>query len=1129
LAASYEVSFDTVYVRQYVFIVDIPNLLSESHLMFTKTQVVLFASSLVTASLLVLSTPVTATEFHFDCGTSDSPVMEGFQRLTADDAYDESRGYGWLVGRPMDLEFRRPVRDNSLRGSFGQSLLEEAYDKHRNPLIRDGVISRQDLGFRLDLPNGVYRVGITMGSLTGAIGSIDLAVNDKLVAGQLAVWAPGGYRMLDVTPAGWWTTFRTTVEVTDGTVRIDWKKNQQRYDTQMAEQATWETPYAQWYHSTPVLQVPPYHYIGYPFAGHSILAMEVTPHRPGPIEMADGKLRQTGPATSPRLKEAIGLYNNGQFEAAATSLQQVTEPQAQVAKAVLGLWLSGRLETELEQQLMPECLATLRPYVKAHPEEHGLAELLSDAEIFQKAMQIHVNRGGDAESNHFLDNDRAIGWWWMLQPDSPLRDKARLQLARAAHMLKPYFPILGTEKQVFLELEKKCPDNRFVKYHLHLDWESHGDGTDYYDWMMVDYASKAKGAPQWVQAIYPAFCGLVDLSEWWIRFRQSPRGDIGGGWSDDVELVGLFGYYGYVGRGVSDLCIQGTGKLIDGVWNLSEVDPEIGYSEPMADAEHTAEPTGNTLGMMMQLDYGNPNWIERSMKTGKLIRDLWTDYNEQGHRHFRANFMGATQVGSGDRMNDSWINYRAVSPSSAVLAYNGNPTIAKLYTEIADAWVAAAMSTERGKPKGVIPAQVSFPDAILGGTNSPNWYTASHPPGTVNYDWQRQQYKGYMLSILFAAYNATRDPKYLEPIRLEYELAVKHGYVPEATGPLKRSRRRGPVKVDAPAGSEKWIAAQLAQTETWFVAKQFLEGRSGPLDNLWSKEQIIESGNRAAEHMRTYWPISTSEAGPTDRVGFVGIVDPFFIYTGGSWGGPLLKAAVTYENTTKDFAAAVVAADPQGLRIYYYSMAPDKRTISIVPWELEPGGTYRLVFGIDADDDGKIDTVTERRDFVFPQHGSPIPIDVEPRMNYVVEIDQLERGKPAGPAADPGLAAEDIRYNPDRNLITARIHNVGALPIRNVKVAFYDGDPAAGGNRIAQQEIPNIEAPNDLEPRTVTVGVNHAITSPTDIYVVIDPGGDITDEITTFNNVAMKRINPVPAVWEKTPAPKKLHRGGRGR
>jgi hypothetical protein len=137
-----------------------------------------------------------------------------------------------------------------------------------------------------------------------------------------------------------------------------------------------------------------------------------------------------------------------------------------------------------------------------------------------------------------------------------------------------------------------------------------------------------------------------------------------------------------------------------------------------------------------------------------------------------------------------------------------------------------------------------------------------------------------------------------------------------------------------------------------------------------------------------------------------------------------LTATVTYENTTDDFAAATVTADPQGLRIYYYTLAPGRRTIGIVPWELEAGGTYRLVYGIDAGDDGKIDIITEQRDFVFPQHGSPVQIDVESRTNYVVEIDQLQRGELIGPAPDPGLSAQDTRYNPARNLPTARIYNV---------------------------------------------------------------------------------------------------------
>lgn len=1070
-----------------------------------------------------------AVEFHFDCGPGDSPIMDGYRRLTANHRYDAAQGFGWQGGQPADLVFRKPIPNPKNRGSFSEVLLAEPYEKHRNPLNQDGVTSLEDIGFRLDVPDGVYRVAITMGSLTAAIGSIDLSVNDRIVADQLTVWSPGGYRMLDKTPAGWWTTYRTTVKVAGGAIRIGWKKNQEHYDTQLAEQTTWETPYAKWYHATPIIQKPPYHFIGYPFIGHSIMAIDVTPHRPAPVEMIDGKLRLNAKLESPALRKSIEQFNGSQFDEAVASLDEVNEPNAQVAKAVVGLWLAGRLETEAEWDLVPEALNVLRVAVKANPQELGLAELLSDAEIFQKAMTIHVNRGGEEESNHFLDNNRAFGWWWMIQPDSPLRDKARLHLARAAHMLKPYFPILGTEGQVFLNLEKKYPDNRFVKYHLRREWETHGDGSDYYDWAMVDYAAKAKGAPEWVQAIYPAFGGLVDLSEWWIQYRQSPRGDIGGGWSDDVELVGLFGYYGYISRDVSETCIPGTERLINGVWNLSEVDPEIGYSELMADAEHSAEPTGNTLGMIMQLDYGNPTWIERSMKTGKLIRDLWTDYNKQGHRHFRANFLSATQVGSGNRMNDSWINYRAVSPASSVLRYNHNPTIAKVYIEIADAWVAAAMSTDRGKPRGVIPAEVSFPDGIVGGVNSPHWFKANHSPGTVNYDWRRQQYKNYLLDILFAAYQETGDSKYLEPIRLEYEMAVKHGFAPEATSLIKRARRRGPVKVDVPEGSEKWAAAQLTQTDKWFVAKQMLKGRDGPLKNHWTKKQIIETGHNTIAHVKKNWPISTSEAGPTDRVGFPGIINPFFIYTGGSWGGPLLKAAVTYENTTKDFAAAVVAADYQGLRLYYYSMTSDERTIGLVPWELEPGGTYKLIYGVDPDDDGKMDAVIEQREFVITQHGVPIPIKVRSRINYVIEIDQLKRGEVSRFLPDPGLSALDIRYNPDRNLLTARIHNVGSRPIRNVQVSFYDGNPAEGGKQVAVRRIPNIEAPNDLEPRMVSVGVNYRMTKATDVYVVIDPDGIIENEISTFNNTAHRLLN-VSRIRTNQSEPKAtLKRGGRGR
>jgi len=279
------------------------------------------------------------------------------------------------------------------------------------------------------------------------------------------------------------------------------------------------------------------------------------------------------------------------------------------------------------------------------------------------------------------------------------------------------------------------------------------------------------------------------------------------------------------------------------------------------------------------------------MKTGKLMRDLWTDYNDNGHRHFRANFFSAAQVGSGDQMNDSWINYRAIRPAHFVLSYNRNPAIAKVITELADGWVAAAMSTDRGKPMGVIPTEVAFPSGLLGGVKSPNWYTAYHGPGTGNADWQEQPVKPYIQDLLIGAYRETRDPKYLEPLRLEYELAAKYDNLPPIkTGARlqavdypqefgKRDKRppappkesvQGEKKQPLEPGTEEWVGANLKAVNEWLVAKRIEEGRTGELQNDITKEDIIRSATLVSSTYKWMWPMSTSEAGPTDRVAFVG-------------------------------------------------------------------------------------------------------------------------------------------------------------------------------------------------------------------------------------------------------------------
>ena len=1064
--------------------------------------------SLTFATLVMFCSDLALAQWRFDCGKADSPIAEGYSHLTSGDQYNASRRYGWVSGDTESVEFGEHENRTDLNG--------------------DAVRCADDLTFRADVPNGAYRVRLTLGDLTKALGSIDVYFNDRLVGEHVAAWRPGSYRGFDLEPAGWWVTVRATVDVTDGVIRITMKKNQTFHDEQLAEQKTWETPFARWYHRKPVRTEPPYSFIGYPFAGNSVMSIEIVPHEPGPVIGNSDQLRLVDDIDSPALKAAIKKYNQRDFSGAVEAIERVSEAEAQVAKAVVSLWLCGRLEVEKERTLVPEAAGILRRHVLQNPGETRLDEILSDAEVFLRGWKIHSERGLP-ETNHFIENNKAIGWWWTIQKDSPLYWKTRLHIGRAGHMLAPYFPCIGTVGDIFKELEKEFPDNRFVKYRLHGpgifhgnvpghfgDWEPHGDGTDFYDWVMEDYEAKAEGAPPWVQSLYPAYAWLVDLSEWWIRFRQTPDGGVGGGTGDDVEIVGLYGYMGYTSRGVSDLCVRGTHNLVNGVWHSGAVDRERGFCKPMADAEHSAEWTGNTLGMMVQIDYGNPTWIERSMKTAVLMRDLWTGINDKGRRQFKSNFFGATQIGSGDRANDSWINYRAVRPAHAVLWYNQNPTVSRLFVELAENWLAAAMATDRGKPKGVIPAQLSWPDVTVGGTNSPNWWTASHPAGTVNYDFAHQQYKEYIHQLLITAYQQTGESRFLEPIELEYNLAVQNGFAPD---PMDNPRGRGRPQRGPGAGrpgSDRWVAATIQGVGKWLEAKRMLEGRKGKIAPIRTKEEIIAESNHVNFNLKNRWPIMTTEAGPTDRVAFHGIVDPFTIYTGGGMGGPLLRAAVTYENTTKDFAAAVMAADSQGLRILYYSLAEEARNIGIVPWELESGGTYDLKLGIDKNDDDETDTVVLQRSFVFHQPGSVVYVTVEPRTAYIIEIEQTQRGRKPGLAPDPGISSEDIDYVDGK--LVVHVHNVGSLPSENIVVEAYDGDPDADGTLIGKVVIDSIEAPNDLEPRIKTASFDwFPPDSGCDVYVLIDPDDKIENEITTFNNQAHAQLPR-----SKRPRPRQL-------
>ena len=202
------------------------------------------SAALVIALGYVMNSPADAAQevWRFDCGTADSPVMAGFQPLTADDVYSPAKGFGWEGVKPQSIEFQNP---GPLRPHTRPR--EVDFDENLTDLNRDAVKSTEDLILRVDVPNSRYRVRLLFGDMTQAVGSVDVHVNGKLAATRATAWTPGGYRSFIRDPYGWWAPIRHTAVVDDGTIRIRLSKNQSYYDEQMAEQSPWESPFKIWW------------------------------------------------------------------------------------------------------------------------------------------------------------------------------------------------------------------------------------------------------------------------------------------------------------------------------------------------------------------------------------------------------------------------------------------------------------------------------------------------------------------------------------------------------------------------------------------------------------------------------------------------------------------------------------------------------------------------------------------------------------------------------------------------------------------------------------------------------------------------------------------------------------------
>jgi len=908
-----------------------------------------------------------------------------------------------------------------------------------NDVTRD-YVAGPELRVRADVPNGRYDVVATIGYKHG-IHHINVSANGKAIATDLSVFTNHyAYRgFREDVSIGASYRVRFTVDVTQGHVDVHLSGDLSKGKTKHTIQTRGGAPL--------VFEV------GDRFTVASLMGLTISQSAPYPAEAW-------------RLFEQAGNLATGWRDE---------------------LRLLRRARAQLSGNKSPQA-----------------ADLTEQIDLVLEALSyFHERDSNNNEMGTIKGFYKSHSIWRQFDSGHPFHDKGLLYTGRMFAGMFPFSPTPVSEygRELLREIEKRHPRNQYVRLYLHDDWSPR-------DWKFNEYPAPA-GTPKWAEVMRRAFNQNLDFGEYWADFRQRPNGSLGGGWNDDVEIMPIWALHWFTSPEASPKIGRMLERFTEGFWTSGNLDHRRVFSAHFSDAEHAAEDQGNSVPYLIGVLYGNPRYVNWNLRTIEYFRNYLTGVNSNGRRHFRSNHFDAARYAmdlSPSKANsevEAAICYRAFGAVPWMVWYNQNPAARKLLLEHADAWHAAAMSTAKGKPRGVMPAQLGFNDEVGG----PGRTWIGEAGLGAGGEWP--DYLWYLHGLLLAAYSTSGDIKYLEPLHETYAFLRLHR---DSTGGYK-------PKPGAQAGSDEWIFNKLLAAEhvadALFVARDLtgdpryddylrVTGRpyvryrlTGDMRFLVKDMETINAG------VRRRWPHMTTEGVMTDRIGYnprvvsymTGVI-PEIGYQG------LPHHAVTYSGTGREFAAVTQEASAAKLRILFYSFGDRPRPVGIRPWHLSVGARYRVtatsVNGGAALHSAEVD---------LSERGQVIQVPMPPRQEVHIELARVGEAPPHTPRADLALTARDIRWNAASDQVEATIHNVGSADAVNFEVAFYRRDDK-GQHLLEKAIVSRVGSANDLHAENITVGTWHhrdVMSEGDTVVVVVDPDRKIP-EITRSNNTASLRL-----------------------
>jgi hypothetical protein len=369
----------------------------------------------------------------------------------------------------------------------------------------------------------------------------------------------------------------------------------------------------------------------------------------------------------------------------------------------------------------------------------------------------------------------------------------------------------------------------------------------------------AEGAPEWAALQRENLERLADIIVWWIEHRMQPDGQYGGGWGDDCEM---WRWWVPVLIGFDDPKIAAAqARFSNALMGLPHM--KGGYTTSVYDVEHTAEDSADVITPMMHLEPDSPLWKARALRLAELMETLWTARNQRGFLQFKSTYFSVAKVDEPpQRACDTVYHPRAVQPALLLWQRSGDKRLGELFTSWLDTWVDAAARAERGKPAGIIPSAIHWPDGAIGGL-APEWWDPRNHSEAGLYRWPSAM--PMMADSLLLAWHMSRNEKYLQPLRTMAAIRFKW-----LTGPPKEA---------GDPGSEAWCAERLGFLARTLAKHKLLSG-TGEFDELLGRDSralapfgseqaraaLVAGLRDSAEALRVNFPGYTSEVRYTDRV-----------------------------------------------------------------------------------------------------------------------------------------------------------------------------------------------------------------------------------------------------------------------